>query len=90
MENRFYRKRQDCYKWKYIFLKKVLLLDKSARYSVIDRDQELSIRRQVDLMSIQSGKFYYKPWPISFKTHEFIDRQYQRRPFYGVPRTTDC
>jgi len=52
----------------------------------------LSIRRQADLLSIQRGKFYYKPRPINFRTHyimNLIDRQYQRTPFYGVPRMTD-
>ena len=69
-----------------------MLKDKSARYELLDAGAVLSIRRQADLLNIPRGKFYYKPKaesPFNQRLMNLIDRQYQRTPFYGVPRMTD-
>lgn len=67
-------------------------MDKAQRYKLLDRSAELSIRQQSKLLSIPRGKFYYQPRSESQLNQylmNLIDRQYQRTPFYGVPRMTD-
>lgn len=69
-----------------------MLKDKSARYELLDAGSVLSIRRQAALLNIPRGKYYYKPKaesPFNLRLMNLIDRQYQRTPFYGVPRMTD-
>ena len=59
---------------------------------MLDTSLALSIRRQSELLNIPRGKYYYKPRsenPLNLHLMDLIDRQYQRTPFYGVPRMTD-
>ena len=58
----------------------------------MDNAHPLSIRRQASLLKISRGKSYYKPkGESSLNTYlmKLMDQQYQRTPFYGVPRMTD-
>jgi len=58
---------------------------------MIDSSETLSIRRQCTLLSLPRGSYYYHPRPESaFNCHlmKLIDQQYQKTPFYGVPRMT--
>jgi putative transposase len=67
-------------------------MDKARRYELLDPSVDLSIRRQSMLLNIPRGKFYYKPRSesqLNLYLMDLIDRQYQRTPFYGVPRMTD-
>ena len=64
---------------------------KAQRYELLDPSAELSIRRQSGLLNIPRGKFYYRPraeTQLNLHLMNLIDRQYQRTPFYGVPRMT--
>lgn len=66
-------------------------MDKSVRYTYLDPDHILSMRSQANLLKIPRGKHYYKPRGMStlnLRLSKLIDRQYQRTPFYGVPRMT--
>ena len=59
---------------------------------MLDKEHILSIRSQAKLLAISRGKKYYKPkGESSFNLYlmQLIDQQYQRTPFYGVPRMTD-
>jgi putative transposase len=52
----------------------------------------MSIRAQAKLLKIPRGLHYYKPRGMNeFNLYltKLIDEQYQRTPFYGVPRMTD-
>jgi len=74
------------------FLKKSLLADRNVRYSFLDINSSLSLRRQTKLLSVSRSKYYYKMKCETFRNiyiMELIGRQYQRTPFYGVPRRTD-
>lgn len=58
----------------------------------MDEEYPLSIRSQSILLQIPRGKKYYKPKgekPFNLYLMKLIDQQYQRTPFYGVPRMTD-
>lgn len=64
----------------------------AVRYSYLDPTEVMSIRQQSKLLKIPRGKFYYKPKAMSaFNLYltRLIDQQYQRTPFYGIPRMTD-
>ena len=66
-------------------------MDRAQRYQLLDPSAGLSIRRQSDLLNIPRGKFYYRPraeTQLNLHLMDLIDRQYQRTPFYGVPRMT--
>ena len=59
---------------------------------MLDKDHELSLRRQFLLLQISRGRYYYKPKgenQFNLYLMKLIDQQYQRTPFYGVPRMTD-
>jgi len=61
------------------------------RLALIDPDHDLSVRRQTDLLGVGRSSFYYQPRQMdAFNLHlmELIDAQYQRTPFFGVPRMT--
>ena len=58
----------------------------------MDKDHALSLRSQTSLLQISRAKHYYKPkgeHPFNLYLMTLIDQQYQRTPFYGVPRMTD-
>lgn len=73
-----------------IFLKKNLDLNLDERRMAIEWDHpELSLRRQMELLSISPGAIYYKPVPMnaySLDLMDMIDRQYLETPFYGSRR----
>lgn len=59
---------------------------------MLDQTHPLSIRRQATILKIPRGKKYYKPRSeslLNLYLMKLIDQQYQRTPFYGVPRMTD-
>ena len=67
-------------------------MDRSARFELMDPSDDLSLRRQSILLAVPRGKLYYKPVgdnTINLYLMKLIDEQYQRTPFYGVPRMTD-
>jgi len=67
-------------------------MDKAQRYELLDPSYQLSLRRQSALLNIPRGKYYYKPKAesqLNLQLMDLMDRQYQRTPFYGVPRMTD-
>lgn len=57
----------------------------------MDKDNQLSINRQCELLEVCRSSFYYIPQEDSSLNHELmklIDKQYLETPFYGVPRMT--
>ncbi|MEZ4989830.1 MAG: IS3 family transposase [Saprospiraceae bacterium] len=67
-------------------------MDRLQRLKLVDPNAVLSIRHQCDLLNLPRGGYYYKPKAISALNAylmKLIDMQYQRTPFYGVPRMTD-
>jgi putative transposase len=58
----------------------------------VDKDNEdLSIKRQCELLEVNRSSFYYVPQKDSSYNQELmklIDKQYMETPFYGVPRMT--
>jgi putative transposase len=62
------------------------------RQELLDEDHELSIRKQASLLQASRNKKYYQPKgenPFNLYLMKLIGQQYQRTPFYGVPRMTD-
>jgi putative transposase len=62
------------------------------RQDLLDADHGLSIRKQASLLQVSRNKKYYQPkGENSFNLYlmKLIDQQYQRTPFFGVPRMTD-
>jgi len=56
---------------------------------MIERDSELSIRRQCELLSVPRRSYYYKPKGESEYNKELmtlIDEQYLKDPTYGSRR----
>jgi len=50
---------------------------------------ELSIVRQCELLGLARSSFYYEPVPVDpeeLVIMNWIDEQYTRTPFFGVPR----
>lgn len=67
-------------------------MDRGTRASMIDSKSDLSLRLQCRLLQVPRGSHYYKPRamsPLNAYLMRVIDQQYQRTPFYGVPRMTD-
>lgn len=62
------------------------------RQELLDEDHVLSVRKQASLLRVSRTRKYYKPKgenPFNLYLMKLIDQQYQRTPFYGVPRMTD-
>jgi len=62
------------------------------RQELLDEDHGLSVRKQASLLQVSRNRRYYKPKgedPFNLYLMKLIDQQYQRTPFYGVPRMTD-
>lgn len=67
-------------------------MPKIKRQELLDEDHVLSVRRQASLLQVSRNRKYYKPKgedPFNLHLMKLIDQQYQRTPFYGVPRMTD-
>lgn len=65
------------------------MTDISVRYSWLDVNESLSIRKQSELLCITRSRLYYKPKSeslVNLHLMRLIDEQYTRTPFYGVPR----
>ncbi|MEL7124309.1 MAG: IS3 family transposase [Bacteroidota bacterium] len=59
---------------------------------LLDADHKLSIRQQASLLQVSRNKKYYKAkgeHPFNLYLMKLIDQQYQRTPFFGVPRMTN-
>ena len=53
--------------------------------------QQLSIRRQCQLLGLASASYYYQPEPESAENLSYLrwlDEEYTRHPFYGVRKMT--
>ena len=62
------------------------------RQHLLDEDHGLSIRKQASLLQVSRNKKYYQSKgenPFNLYLMKLIDQQYQRTPFFGVPRMTD-
>ncbi len=58
---------------------------------ITEQHQQLSIRRQCELLDIHRSGLYYQPAcesKLNLELMEQIDRIYMKRPFYGSPRMT--
>ncbi len=55
---------------------------------MVKKDQELSIERQCELLSIHKSGVYYQPKPKSLEIMILLDKQYFETPFYGALRLT--
>lgn len=69
--------------------KKVGDVDFDKRRAWVSMADDLSIRRQCDLLGVPRSTFYYKPCgetPQNLMYMRLIDEQYLRTPFYGSPR----
>jgi putative transposase len=54
-------------------------------------DEQVSIRRQCELVGMNRSSLYYKPRgesDVNLKLMRLIDEQYTRMPYYGSPRMT--
>ena len=54
--------------------------------------QQVSIRRQCELVGLNRGSYYYQAAsesPLNLELMRKIDEQYMKTPFYGWPRMTD-
>lgn len=59
---------------------------------MVDSNEELSKRKQCELLGIHKSNLYYKPKGesmINMHLMNIIDAQFTATPFYGVPRMTD-
>lgn len=60
---------------------------------MIEKDNpEISVSKQCDLLTIHRSGIYYEPVPesdLNLELMKVIDKEYQRLPFYGVPRMTE-
>jgi len=62
------------------------------RQGLLDANHGLSIRQQASLLQVSRNKKYYQAKgenPFNVYLMKLIDQQYQRTPFFGVPRMTD-
>ncbi len=53
--------------------------------------EQISIRRQCELLGLNRASYYYQAAsesPLNLKLMKLIDEQYMRTPFYGGPRMT--
>ena len=58
---------------------------------MINRESDMTIRHQCELLSIHRSGLYYKPVPESDENlclMRLMDEQYLRTPFYGEPKLT--
>jgi len=64
----------------------------SEKVLQIEREAEISIKRQCELVGLNRSCFYYERKPIVSMEEkiimDYIDRVYTDIPFYGVPRMT--
>jgi len=68
------------------------LIDRKDRVKMVEKDSQLSQRKQCELLTIHRSKLYYQPKETSMMNlhlMKIIDRQYTSTPFYGVPRMTN-
>ena len=64
-------------------------LDFEQRRACVSATDNLSIRRQCNLLSVPRSTFYYKPCgetPHNLLYMRLKDEQYLKTPFYGSPR----
>ena len=57
----------------------------------MNKKEEISVKRQCELLEVNRSSFYYVPRQESSYNQELmklIDRQYMKTPFYGVMRMT--
>jgi len=67
------------------------LIDRKTRVKMIENNNQLSQRKQCELLSIHRSQLYYKPKEgtgMNLHLMKIIDCQYTATPFYGVPRMT--
>jgi len=68
------------------------LIDREQRVKMVEKNSNLSQRKQCELLSVHRNRLYYKPkeeTALNLHLMSIIDRQYQCTPFYGVPRMTN-
>lgn len=65
------------------------MIPRDERYEIFSLDENLSIRKQCDLLCISRTKYYYKPqtesW-VNLNIMKLMKEQYQKTPFYGFSR----
>ena len=65
---------------------------KTWRKSILESNEELSIREQCKLLGISRSSIYYQPQRIdsnSLHLMDLIDKQHTKTPFYGSRRITE-
>jgi len=68
------------------------MINRKTRVEMVVKDNQLSQRKQCELLSIHRNYLYYKPkeeTAMNLHLMQIIDRQYTVTPFYGVPRMTN-
>lgn len=68
------------------------MIDRKIRVKMVEKDDQLSQRKQCELLSIHRNYLYYQPKAETAKNlhlMQIIDCQYILTPFYGVPRMTN-
>jgi putative transposase len=71
------------------------MIDRKIRVEMVEmveKDNQLSQRKQCELLSIHRNYLYYQPkeeTAMNLYLMQIIDRQYTVTPFYGVPRMTN-
>lgn len=69
-----------------------MTVSKQERKLLVTADNEqISIRRQCELLGISRASYYYKPKPVSQETVTLmnrIDEIYTDQPYYGYPKMT--
>jgi len=65
------------------------MIPRDERYKMFSLHENLSIRKQCELLCISRTKYYYKPQTeslVNLHIMKLMDEQYQKTPFYGFPR----
>ena len=63
----------------------------NSESGVATQNDEVSIKRQCELIGLPRSSYYYQPAkesPLNLELMRIIDETYTERPFYGVPRIT--
>lgn len=72
--------------------KKVIIHSLEHRRQLVEPGQEqISIRRQCELLGLNRASYYYQAAsesPLNLKLMRLMDEQYMKMPFYGWPRMT--
>lgn len=71
--------------------KKIIIKPPAERKAMVKKENNMTVSRQCELLSIHRSGLYYKPVPQSEENlhlMRLMDEQYLKTPFYGEPKLT--